>query len=67
VITNDGYGWQKIDSDGDIGYMALHGSGVTWSLSPVATPPDDRGARLIALAEELEGIAAKIRAEAANV
>jgi hypothetical protein len=67
VITNDGYGWQKIDSDGDIGYMALHGSGVTWSLTPVATPPDDRNARLIALAEELEGIAAKIRAEAETV
>jgi hypothetical protein len=31
------------------------------------TPPDDRNARLIAWAEELEAIAAKMRAEAAKV
>jgi hypothetical protein len=72
VIVNDGYGWQKVRYSygmGGDGYMALHGPEeiVNWKLIPVATPPDDRGARLIALAEELEGIAAKIRAEAANV
>jgi hypothetical protein len=67
ITINDGYGWQEVETENKIrGRMALHGSTVTWSLTPVATPPDDRGARLIALAEELEGIAAKIRAEAAN-
>jgi hypothetical protein len=72
VIVNDGYGWQKVRYSygmGGDGYMALHGPEeiVDWKLIPVAAPPDDRGARLIALAEELEGIAAKIRAEAETV
>jgi uncharacterized protein YgiM (DUF1202 family) len=67
IVINDGFGWQEVESGGLRGYMALHGPGVTWSLTPVVTPPDDRNARLIAWAEELEAIAAKMRAEAAKV
>jgi hypothetical protein len=67
IVINDGFGWQEVESGGLRGYMALHGPGVTWSLTPVVTPPDDRNARLIAWAEELEAIAEKMRAEAAKV
>jgi hypothetical protein len=64
---SDGYGWQKVLSGSVAGYLALRGKDVTWSLTPVVTPPDDRNARLIAWAEELEAIAAKMRAEAATI
>jgi uncharacterized protein YgiM (DUF1202 family) len=67
IEINDSFGWQEVESGGLRGYMALHGPGVTWSLTPVVTPPDDRNARLIAWAEELEAIAAKMRAEAGTV
>jgi hypothetical protein len=67
IVINDGFGWQEVESGGLRGHMALHGAGVTWSLTPVVTPPDDRNARLIAWAEELEAIAAKMRAEATRV
>jgi hypothetical protein len=67
IEINDSFGWQEVESGGLRGWMALHGAGVTWTLTPVVTPPDDRNARLIAWAEELEAIAAKMRAEAAKV
>jgi hypothetical protein len=61
IVINDGFGWQEVDSGGLRGYMALHGSGVTWSLTPVAAPPD-RSAVLLECAAELEATAAKLRA-----
>jgi hypothetical protein len=67
IEINDSFGWQEVESGGLRGFMALHGAGVTWTLTPVTTPPDDRNARLIAWAEELEAIAAKMRAEATTI
>jgi hypothetical protein len=63
----DDYGWQQvhIDMGGGyvtVGYMALHGAGVTWSLSPVpVTPAPDRYA---ALAAQCRATSAVLRAEA---
>jgi hypothetical protein len=61
IVINDGFGWQEVDSGGLRGYMALHGTGVTWSLTPVAAAPD-RSAVLLECAAELEATAAKLRA-----
>jgi hypothetical protein len=58
---SDGYGWQKVLSGSVAGYIALRGSGITWSLTPVAAPPDRR-AVLLECAAELEATAAKLRA-----
>jgi hypothetical protein len=57
------YSCQLVDVNGTQGVLALTSS---FTLEPVATPPDDRGARLIECAEELEATAAKLRAIAAE-
>jgi hypothetical protein len=61
IEINDSFGWQEVESGGLRGFMALHGAGVTWSLTPVVTPPD-RSAVLLECAAELEATAAKLRA-----
>ena len=66
IVINDGFGWQEVESGGLRGHMALHGTGVTWTLTPVAAPPDDRNKVLLECAEELEATAAKLRALAAR-
>lgn len=40
VIVADGYGWQEVVSGITVGWMALHGDRVTWSLKPVPAEPE---------------------------
>jgi hypothetical protein len=67
VIINDGYGWQEVECGEWRGFMALHGSGVTWSLSPVpVTPQPDpvTRAQLLAWADTLQTVVDDMRAKA---
>lgn len=74
VVYDGGYGWQaivhEIDGKGYVGYMALHGPGVTWSLSPVpVTPQPDPVTReqLTAWADTLQTVVDDMRAKAATL
>jgi hypothetical protein len=71
IAVADGYGWQIVQlDDGKLGAMALHGSGVTWSLSPVSvTPQPDPVTRewLLETAAQLDAISADIKAKAATL
>jgi hypothetical protein len=70
VIINDGYGWQEIECGEWRGFMALHGSGVTWSLSPVPVTPQPEPVtreQLTAWADTLQTVVDDMRAKAATL
>jgi hypothetical protein len=70
ITPADDYGWQRVHVDLGGGYvatgwMALRGTKVTWSLTPVTTDPEaERKAQLLKWAGELETIAAEMRSAA---